>query len=204
MTLFRKIASGRRREVPLRLFRILDKRFHFGEIAKFELHRLCIGTLGLSPDYSPSQMARVLDRAATRLIECGYLDSFSYDAERVGRGISVLFRKRTACRVAQRRGKELRHEAIETLIGPGTTVAEDALKAWLTERSQAELIELEAAAIREGFGSELERRIVVAERARGVAIGQAGRIRQEYVRRYSDHGAAPTELPVALPSRATR
>lgn len=204
MTLFRKIASGRRREVPLRLFRILDKRFHFGEVAKFDLHRLCIGTLGLSPGYSPSQMARVLDRAAKRLIECGYLDSFRYDAARGGKGVAVLFRKRTAPRVPQGRGRQRRQATGQDLIDPRPEASEDALKIWLRERSEAGLAALEAEAIREGFGSELERRIVVAERARGVAIGQAGRIRQEYVRRYSELRAPLTDLSAALPSRATR
>jgi hypothetical protein len=94
MQLFRKIAQGRRREVPLRLFRILDKRFWHKPTANFDLRRLCIGTLGLCPSYSPSQMIRVLNRAAKWLIECGYLDEFWYTGH--SRNMEVWFRKCTA------------------------------------------------------------------------------------------------------------
>src|SRR5690606_22979368 len=76
MKLFQKIAQGRRREVPLRLYRILDKRFWHGPVARFSLSRLCIGTLGLSPSYSPSQMKRVLDRAAAVPGDIGVLHHY--------------------------------------------------------------------------------------------------------------------------------
>ncbi len=73
MQMFRKISSGRRKEVPLRLYRILDKRLYKRDVVTFDVPRLCLGTLGLSTNYSPSQMLRVLQRAADWLIECDYL-----------------------------------------------------------------------------------------------------------------------------------
>lgn len=73
MAMWRKISSGRRREVPLRLFRILDKRFYHKGYVRFDVEQLCLGTLGISRDYAPSQMARIVKRAADWLIECGFL-----------------------------------------------------------------------------------------------------------------------------------
>ena len=91
MRMFRRIAEGRRREVPLRLWRILDKRFYNSDVARFKLRRLCEGTLGLSPNYGPAQMLRILDRAAKWLIECEYLEEMWH---RDGRGdVEVFFRK---------------------------------------------------------------------------------------------------------------
>ncbi len=73
MEMFRKISGGRRREVPLRLYRVLDKRFYNSHVAKFDLRKLCTGTLGLSGSYCPSEMTRVLERAANWLVECGFI-----------------------------------------------------------------------------------------------------------------------------------
>lgn len=190
MQLYRKIAQGRRREVPLRLYRVLDKRFYHTrrnptQIAKFKLHRLCIGTLGLCPDYSPSQMIRVLDRAAKWLIECGYLDKLWYRGG--GRNIEVLFKKRSA-RVANRS-----QESIAGRIGPAVPaelppagVQEDSLKTWLSLQTEEDLYRLEAKALAGAFGSELERTFVVKEREQNVSVLAGGRIRQEYIRRYCE------------------
>jgi len=73
MEMFRRISSGRRREVPLRLYRVLDKRLYNTHVARFDLRKLCMGTLGLSNSYCPSEMIRVLERAANWLIECGFI-----------------------------------------------------------------------------------------------------------------------------------
>ena len=91
MEMFRRIARGNRKEVPVRLYRILDKRFHHGRTAKFKLKRLCVGTLGLSPSYTPCEMLRVLRRATKWLIECGYLDSMSVPERRLLRSSNVTF-----------------------------------------------------------------------------------------------------------------
>lgn len=73
MNMWRKISSGRRREVPLRLYRILDKRFYHKSYVRFDVRQLCLGTLGVSSDYAPSQMVRILKRASDWLVECGFL-----------------------------------------------------------------------------------------------------------------------------------
>ena len=73
MVMWRKIASGRRREVPLRLYRILGKRFFKSSSTTMKVRRLCVGTLGICSRNSPSQLKRILQRAADWLIECGYL-----------------------------------------------------------------------------------------------------------------------------------
>lgn len=172
MRMFRRIAQGRRREVPLRLYRILDKRFWNAPVARFHLSRLCIGTLGLSPTYSPSQMKRVLDRAVAWLAECGYLQGVRYATER---GVEVVyFLEKSVVAVAKQ-------PSAPSIIVPETS---DTLKRWLSSQTEAELWSLESAALESGFGSELERTIVVAERAKEVALLAGGRIRQEYVRRY--------------------
>lgn len=181
MKLLRKIAQGRRREVPLRLFRILDKRFYHAPVASFDLHRLCIGTLGLCPDYSPSQIIRVLDRAARWLMECEYLQEFWHRGK--GRNCEVFFRKR----VAPSRGKERRRVASVVSVDiPRLGAAEDSLKTWLASQSDAELSRLEGDALQQLFGSELERVVVADERAKGAPLRASRRIRQEYVRRYSE------------------
>ena len=141
MELFRRIAQGRRREVPLRLFRILDKRFHYGPIAKFDLRRLCIGTLGLCASYSPSQMIRVLDRAAKWLVECDYLESVWYRGE--GRSSEAIFRKRLRRRAAQRQTRLTKDEVFHTDPSPSLP-APDALKAWLATQDEAELLRARA------------------------------------------------------------
>lgn len=172
MQLFRKIGQGRRREVPLRLFRILDKRFHYGPVAKFDLRRLAIGTLGLCATYSPSQMARVLDRAGDWLVACGYLEEMWYGGD--GRSQLVFFRRRSA----------LRRAAAVPLAAPSGEVVVDSVKAWLAEHSEEVLLNHEAAALASNFGSELERAVVREERRRGASLKGSRRIRQEYVRRY--------------------
>lgn len=176
MQLFRRIAQGRRREVPLRLFRILDKRFYHAPVAKFDLRRLCIGTLGLCPDYSPSQMMRVLNRAANWLIECGYLQELRY-SER-GRNLQVAFRKRVALRVDPQ---------AETVRVLPLSTAPDSLKGWLASQTELDLQRLENEALTIAFGSELERSIVIQERERGTPLLRGGRIRQEYLRRFAEH-----------------
>ena len=174
MRMFRRIAQGRRREVPLRLYRILDKRFWHGPVARFNLSRLCTGTLGLSPTYSPSQMKRVLDRAAAWLVECGCLRDYRYATER---SVEVVYFREKSVAAATAK------PAVIPAILPD---ASDTLKEWLASRTESELDAAESAALESRFGSELERTIVVAERAREIAILAGGRIRQEYVRRYAE------------------
>ncbi|MFK7819478.1 MAG: plasmid replication initiator TrfA [Planctomycetaceae bacterium] len=84
MAMWRKIGSGGRRDVPLRLYRILDKRFYFKQYVTMDVRRLCTGTLGVSPNYAPSQMVRLLKRASDRLVECGFLRDVKFKPGRNG------------------------------------------------------------------------------------------------------------------------
>lgn len=180
MELYRRIAEGRRREVPLRLFRILDKRFFHSPVAKFDLRRLCIGTLGLCKSYSPSQMIRVLDRAARWLCECEFLDEIWYSGH--GRTMVVFFRRRPK---RERLKEQERKRKLDT--GNGTyseIVGEDSLKSWMSFQSEANLFQRETEALEGHFGSELERRLVADERAKGIPVIASGRIRQQYVQRF--------------------
>lgn len=73
MAMWRKISSKRRKEVALRLYRILDKRFYRKAYVHLDIRKLCHGTLGVSRSYAPSQMVRIINRAAEWLVECGFL-----------------------------------------------------------------------------------------------------------------------------------
>jgi hypothetical protein len=175
MNQFRRIASGRRREVPLRLFRILDKRFHNRTAAIIELERLCVGTLGLSPSYSPSQMVRVLERAVDWLIECEYLASMRIEGKRLGRDSRVVFHKHVPKR--RREGG-----SIVPLLRPPSEKADP--KAWLSRYDESWLEAEEAEALKTGFGSGLQRRIIQDEVQSGRTLKQSGHIRIDYLRRY--------------------
>ena len=84
MKMWRRISSQRRKEVPLRLYRILDKRFYRQSHVRFNVRQLCIGTLGVSSHYAPSQMVRVIKRAADWLVECHFLREVRIDTGRNG------------------------------------------------------------------------------------------------------------------------
>ncbi len=185
MALFRRIATGRRREVPLRLFRILDKRFHYGDTAKFDLRRLCVGTLGLNSHYSPSQMLRILQRATDWLVECGYLAAMDYSRKSIGSGGTVVFCKRPKRRArsaASSVHNGSSHDAAAEIVG---SAEEDAHKSWLSQQTEDGLLRWETAAIAAAFGSELERNIVQDHRSQGTSVFASGRIRQQYIRRYA-------------------
>jgi hypothetical protein len=183
MRLFRRIAEGNRREVPLRLFRILDKRFHYGPTTKFDLRRLCTGTLGLSPNYSPSQMTRILDRASAWLIECEFLESVSYGGR--GNELEAHFKKRIA---REKRAEKRNGTPDNTISVPKTSAdaTEDDLKVWLSTQDEETLYEAEAQALAIGFGAELVRNIVSSDRNKGISILEAGLIRLLYVRQFID------------------
>ena len=182
MRMFRRIAQGRRREVPLRLYRILDKRFWHAPMARFNLSRLCIGTLGLSPAYSPSQMKRVLDRAAAWLVECGCLQDFRYANER---SVDIVY--------FRQKGAVPKPVVQPAALAAVTSKVDDKLKRWLASQTDAELLAQESAALECGFGSELERRIVAEKRLQSLSISASGPIRQQYVQRYVEqrHQSAP-------------
>lgn len=178
MRMFRRISEGRRREVPLRLWRILDKRFYNSDVARFKLRRLCVGTLGLSPNYGPAQMMRVLDRAVKWLVRCDFLDEMWH---REGRGdVEVFFRKRAARMPRQ-------NDFVESKpgrAGQSAPQVTDSLKLWLLEQREDDLFSAEEEALAMQFGSELERTIIKQERTKGIRVMDGGLIRREYVRRF--------------------
>ncbi len=94
MEMFRKISRGRRREVPLRLFRILDKRFYKRQIVRIELKRLCVGILGLSPKYTPYEMSRSLKRAAKCLSEYEFIAEMTITPNKKTGKLEAVFRKK--------------------------------------------------------------------------------------------------------------
>ncbi len=93
MEMFRKISSGHKHEVATRLYRILDKRFHKRMTAKFEVRRLCIGTLGVSSNHRPSELVRLLERATDWLMECGYLRDMKITRDETSGKIQAIFVK---------------------------------------------------------------------------------------------------------------
>jgi len=186
MALFRRIAKGRKRDVPLRLFRILDKRFHYGPVAEFDLRRLCVGTLGLCQSYSPSQMMRILERAAKWLSDCGFLDAIWKE-----NGKKVCFRQHTKQKqqpVNRRRrllGKAS-HESVATMESA------DGLKLWLSGQSEETLLSRERVALDAGYGSKFERDLIIEKRANGIPFMESGRTRQAYIRRFIEQPNNPS------------
>lgn len=114
LTTWRKISSKPRKEVALRLYRILDKRFYYGDSARFDIAKLCIGTLGLSKSYAPSQMKRVLQKAADWLAECGYLREVRFKSGKSGKP-EALFIKANA---RERAGKRQKTDSKPTSPNP--------------------------------------------------------------------------------------
>jgi hypothetical protein len=114
-----------------------------------------------------------------------------------GRDLKVHFQKRIV--TVQSRAQERTRVALPTLGQPqGVPLLEDGLKAWITIQCEEDLYRLETEALQTAFGSELERDIVVEERAKNVPIFSARRICQEYVRRYSETQAAKGAHGVAI------
>ena len=178
MAMYRKISAGRRREVPLRLYRILDKRFHKTTQVTVELRKLCVGKLGMSPGYSPSQMVRVLKRACDWLIECRYLRDVTWK-EAEGSVVSVTFRKETGRKPASSTN------AASAKSAPVPTTSEKTVRtAWLSRFTEAELQAAEEEALKAEFGTQLQRNMVQNNRAEGKAILESGAIRQGFVKDY--------------------
>lgn len=179
MRVFRRISQGHRREVPLRLFRILDKRFYHSQICKFDVRKLCVGTLGLSSGYSPSQLVRILDRAGRWLVECEYLEEMWYGGS--GNQLDVYFKQRKK----QSGGKPRIVARTESPRREAEAERDDALKIWLSSQNEIELLSLETKALEGEYGSKLERKVISDERLAGVPVQNGGRLRQEYVRRFA-------------------
>ena len=180
MEMFRRIGRGRKRDVPLRLFRLLDKKFYKTGIVRFGLDKLAINKLGLSPAH-PSELIRPINRAVRVLTDCGFLERAHYDE----RTRTVSFYKKRSIRTRPRKVKEDRRPVNVSPESP-----DDNLKVWLEEQSSSELSRAETEALAADFGTPFERRLVHDDRHAGKSILDSGFVRQDYVRRFLQTQAA--------------
>jgi hypothetical protein len=185
MQLFREISRGRRREVPLRLYRILDKRFYRRNSVEFELRRLCVGTLGLASSYSPSQMQRILERAADCLKACGFLEGMRFrTSPRKGKQLVVFYRRtpttqRHAGHVARQPARNY-----ELLPTSAQSPQRQELREQLRGFNESDLYRWESSALQSSYGTKLERQLVSAERESGKLVTTSGAVRQHFIARY--------------------
>ena len=136
MAMFRRIANGHRREVPVRLFRVLGKRMYKKQAVTLILEKLCNSMLGLNTRY-PSRMKATIERASRVLIDEGFITRVSFQ------GKTVTFSK-------------VKRELI-TPREPSKPRTEDPAENWFHRQDPNELLELEKKALSEGFGSNFER-----------------------------------------------
>ena len=178
MEMFRRIAQGRRREVPLRLFRWLDKRFYRDPVVRIDVEKLGTGTLGLSAKY-PSEFKRVIKRAAEVLIDCCFMEGFRFLTGKNHEGIDVKFVKRQ---------KRKRPRAVKQCdqTRKAKAAQPDSHQLWIQSKDETELQAAEDEALLAEFGRKPERDWVERERASELPIKESSLIRQQYVRRYLD------------------
>lgn len=161
MEMFRRIANGRRREVPVRLFRILGKRLWKKQAVTLNLEKLCIGMLGLHAKY-PSRMRSTIERAAVVLVDAGFIGRFSFSNDNV-----TFYKQKTA--------------SVENKM-PRKTKQTSELRDWFLAQDPRKLLEAERAALTERFGTKFEQNHV-----RGLVgsdFSSSMHIRRLYVRRY--------------------
>lgn len=183
MEMFRKIARGRRRDVPIRLFRLLDKRFHRCSMARFRVEQLAVGILGLGPNYAPSQMRRIINRAGDWLVECGYLANYRYsDSDAIKNG-KITFHKRTARKGSQcnRRKRRIVKQRSESEVR-GDRRIQDAQ--WFSQLTEAQWRTIEDQALEASYGTELERKFVLGEKDAGKEIATSGAVRRNYIKQF--------------------
>ncbi|TWU62353.1 Replication initiator protein A [Crateriforma conspicua] len=180
MEMFRRIANGRRRDVPVRLFRILDKRFYKTRIVRMKVDSIGVGIIGLSPNYSPSQLIRILERAGNCLIDCGYLRKIRFEDSR-GRWY-VTFEK------AVKRRSSAKPSAVNVVQSEDCRLGGEPNPhtAWVQKQPTELLIRLENAALAASFGSELERERVHCCRKDNEPIADSGIMRHQYIQRYAE------------------
>ncbi|MEM8671125.1 MAG: plasmid replication initiator TrfA [Planctomycetota bacterium] len=132
MTMWRRIGSRRRKDVALRLYRILDKRFYLKAHVSFDIRKLCVGTLGVSHGYAPSQMKRIVENASQWLVECGFLREIRFKIGANGNAEAVFIK-------AHPREREARGPSKPSSVAP----ASEALRyyASLSVQKQAVLLE---------------------------------------------------------------
>ncbi|MEO1528977.1 MAG: plasmid replication initiator TrfA [Planctomycetota bacterium] len=118
MEMFRKVSSGKGKSVAVRLYRVLDKRLYKKQTYRFKLERLCKGIIGLSESYSPSQMKRILERAASWLVECGFISEIEIALDRKTGELMATFRRPRRIPVVEAKlqrdsGKRLKRPILE-------------------------------------------------------------------------------------------
>lgn len=185
MEMFRRIAKGRRREVPIRLYRWLGKQFwpRTRRTVQFDLMRLAEGTLGLAERY-PSQVRRIVERAANVLIDVGFLSDFRVVRRRGGSGWDGVF-----IRMSSKRGSPATTGTEKS--GPAdtetaTVAIADETDDWIQRNDEATLASVEQAAMNSQFGTDFERRQIAAAIQAGKRIKNSGRLRKDFVRRFAD------------------
>lgn len=186
MEMFRKIANGRRREVPLRLYRWLDKQFYRREVVSIEISKLAIGTLGLAAKY-PSEFKRVIERAAKVLIDSGFMANVDFQENANHASIDAIFYKKRKLKFAAMSRKPIFSEKTPTLVNtPVSTI--DQHTTWLAQQNENDLMAAEDQAFEQAFGSKLERQLIQQDRKEGKPILESGRLRQEFIRRFMERG----------------
>ena len=173
MDLFRRISTGRRREVPTRLFRILDKKLYKRRSVAFDVRHLGQGILGLAPNYSPSQMLRIILRASEVLKEEGFIGDVRVIESKPE--IKVEFLKASKKSALARKKRPESSAAVETY---------DHTAAWIGKQDPNHLATWEADALRSCFGSELERNLIKNERMKVAPVKRGGALRRNYLHRY--------------------
>ena len=174
MEMFRRIANGRRREVPVRLFRILGKRLWKKQAVTLNLEKLCIGMLGLHSKY-PSRMRATIERAALVLVDAGFIGRFAISKH------NVTFYKQWAY-------------VVENKVSPKTKGTSE-LRDWFLAQDPRKLLEAERAALTERFGSRFEQNHVRDHL--GSDFSSSMCIRILYVRRYLHPKELATRSTVA-------
>mgnify|MGYP001199877014 CR=1 FL=1 len=182
MEMFRKIANGRRRDVPLRLYRWLDKQFYRREVVSIEISKLAIGTLGLAAKY-PSEFKRVIERAAKVLIDSGFMANVDFQESTNHSSIDAIFYKKRKIKIAAIHRKPVFNDQTSTLVN-STVSTNDPHTAWLAQQNENDLRMAEDQAFEQVFGSKLERQLIQQDRKGGKTILESGRLRQEFVRRF--------------------
>ena len=146
MEMVRRIGAGRRREVPLRLYRWLAKRFYNTQRVSIDIKKLGIGALGLSCSY-PSELRRIVARASDVLIECEALGQAQFVECNRRRGINAVF--------YQTKIRREKPASENTKLCDANKLAN-----WFRQQDLEHLIRAETMAVKNKFGTEFERKYV--------------------------------------------
>lgn len=171
MQMVRKIGKGRRREVPLRLYRWLAKHFYRKDCVRIDVRKLGEGTLGLTAKY-PSEFRRVINRAAEVLINCRALGQVCFQDGKNHSGLDVIFYK------SKPKPKQASSKKSRTRIDADTL---DLLN-WFKLQPIESLLTAEQEALVSEFGIPLERKHIVSRI--GMPLNSSDHLRLRYIRRF--------------------